>query len=61
LNTDFGALLLSFLKLQIVTRNKVAKNGATTTETRYFISSLPFREDENRTLEEQAAFSESRR
>ena len=66
-----------------MTRNTVVKNGAETTETRYFISSLPldvrevarairghwmveshhwhldvtFREDDNHTLEKQAAFN----
>jgi len=71
------------LKSIAMTRNPVIKNSKETTETRYFISSLPtdakeisravrghwmvesyhwhldvtFREDENRTLEKQAAFN----
>ena len=71
------------LKSIAMTRNTIIKNGEETTETRYFISSLPedakeisrairghwmvesyhwhldvtFREDENRTLEKQAAFN----
>ena len=71
------------LKSIAMTRNTITKNGETTTETRYFISSLAknakeisrairghwmvesyhwhldvtFREDENRTLEKQAAFN----
>ena len=71
------------LKSIAMTRNIIIKNGKKTTETRYFISSLPedakeisrairghwmvesyhwhldvtFREDENRTLEKQAAFN----
>jgi predicted transposase YbfD/YdcC len=71
------------LKSIAMTRNTITKNGETTTETRYFISSLSananeisrairghwivesyhwhldvtFREDENRTLEKQAAFN----
>jgi len=66
-----------------MTRNTIVKNGVETSETRYFISSLPldakeaarairghwmvesyhwhldvtFREDENRTIEKQAAFN----
>ena len=66
-----------------MTRNTIVKDGAETTQIRYFISSLPldakeiarairghwmvesfhwhldvtFREDENRTLEKQAAFN----
>jgi len=71
------------LKSIAMTRNTITKDGVTTTELRYFISSLPldvaeiarairghwmvesyhwhldvtFREDENRTLEKQAAFN----
>ena len=71
------------LKSIAMTRNTITKNGIETTETRYFISSLPldahmmarairghwmvesyhwhldvtFREDENHTLEKQAAFN----
>ena len=71
------------LKSIAVARNTIIKNDAATTETRYFISSLPlnvkeisrairghwmvesyhwhldvtFREDENRTIEKQAAFN----
>jgi predicted transposase YbfD/YdcC len=73
----------SGLKSIAVTRNTVTKNGKVTTETRYFISSLPtdvkeiarairghwmvesyhwhldvtFREDENRTIDKQAAYN----
>jgi predicted transposase YbfD/YdcC len=71
------------LKSIAMTRNTITKNAQTTTETRYFISSLPedakeiarairghwmvesyhwhldvtFREDNNRTIEKQAAFN----
>ena len=71
------------LKSIAMTRNTIVKDGVETSETRYFISSLPldvrevarairghwmvesyhwhldvtFREDENRTLEKQAAFN----
>jgi len=71
------------LKSIAVTRNTITKNGSTTMETRYFISSLPvdvkevarairshwmvesyhwhldvtFREDENRTIDKQAAYN----
>jgi predicted transposase YbfD/YdcC len=71
------------LKSIAITRNTITKDGNTTTETRYFISSLPlnvneiarairghwmvesyhwhldvtFREDNNHTLEKQAAFN----
>jgi predicted transposase YbfD/YdcC len=73
------------LKSIAMTRNTIVKNGVETSETRYFISSLPldikeiarairghwmvesyhwhldvtFREDENRTLEKQAAFNQN--
>jgi len=71
------------LKSIVMTRNTIIKNGVETSETRYFISSLPldvteiarvirghwmvesyhwhldvtFREDDNHTLEKQAAFN----
>jgi predicted transposase YbfD/YdcC len=73
----------SGLKSIAMTRNSITKNGKTTTETRYFISSLPldvkeiarairghwmvesyhwhldvtFREDDNRTIDKQAAYN----
>ena len=73
------------LKSIAMTRNTIVKNGVETSETRYFISSLPsdaneiarairkhwmvesyhwhldvtFREDENHTLEKQAAFNQN--
>ncbi len=73
------------LKSIAMTRNTITRNGKKTTETRYFISSLPmgvkeiarairghwmveslhwhldvtFREDENHTLEKQAAFNQN--
>ncbi len=73
------------LKSIAMTRNTIIKNGVETSETRYFISSLPldvkevarairghwmveslhwhldvtFREDENHTLEKQAAFNQN--